>query len=409
MKFRNLALAGLASAALLAGGYAVVAQMPPIILPNGQPTPQSQYVSGATLMNAAGTQPGNNPANDLIGGDFGTNLFQDGTSVGTITTSATYVADQWFAFSGTSTTIGGAQETGAADIPAGYTASLRITRSGSGVIQSCVGQIIPGSNVARYQGQTMEIDAHALAGAGFSAANSNLTFIQVQGTGVNDTAANFAKTINSALSGTAWAGAVVNSVNVPINTAWNRYGVAFPVALTTTETGVALCWTPVGASPSSDYFEFVGAQVVPNNSLASVAGTTGGALLPNDPRAKSFLRRQVALETDLQLAFYYRQNESTANIFGVCQETSSTNAFCSMTFPVPMFKTPTIAYTAGGISATLGSSQAAVAITGLAIKANGATTYGAQLTATASSGLTALTGFLEGTTTTGSIAFSARF
>jgi hypothetical protein len=74
-----------------------------------------------------------------------------------------------------------------------------------------------------------------------------------------------------------------------------------------------------------------------------------------------------------------------------------------------MFKTPTLAFTAGGISATLGTSQAAVQVTGLTIPSNGATVYGSQLAATAASGFTALTGFLEGTTTTGKIAFSARF
>ncbi len=140
-----------------------------------------------------------------------------------------------------------------------------------------------------------------------------------------------------------------------------------------------------------------------------MAGTSGAALSANDKRAKSFYRRPQPLETNLQLAFYWRQNESTANIYGVCQETSSTNAFCFMTFPVPMFATPTLSFTAGGISATLGTSQAAVALTALAITANGATKTGAQLTATAASGFTALTGFMEGTTTTGKVAFSARF
>ena len=374
----------------------------------GYPAAGSYYASASLLGNYGATLSGNNPSNDLIGGDMGQNLFQDGTTVSTITTSATYVADQWAAFSGTSTTIAGAQETGAADIPFGYGASLRITRSGAGILQSCVAQIIPNTNVLRYQGGTQEVDLHALAGAGFSAASSNLTIIQVQGTGTNDTMANLAKTINSALSGTAWAGAVVNSVNVPITASWARYTAAFPVAATTTELGVAFCWTPVGASPSNDYFEFTGAQSVPNNALATVAGTAGAALPVNDQRAKAFARRPATLENSLQYAFYYRQNESTGNIYGVCQETSSTNAYCFMTFPVPMFKVPTLSYTAGGIKATLGTSQAAEAVTGLAITSSGATTFGSQLTATGSS-FTALTGFLEGSTTTGSVIFNARF
>ena len=384
---------------------------------NGVPQPARQYANALLLGNYAATQPGNNDENDVVGGDFGQNLFQDGTSVGTITTTATYVADQFFAFSGTSTTIGGAQETGAADIPPGYTASLRITRTGSGVIQACVGTIIPSANVTRYQGQTLEVDAHALAGAGFSAASSNLTFVQVQGTGTNDSAANFAKTVNGALSGTAWAGAVVNSVNVPISTSFGRYSVAFPVASTTTEMGAAWCWTPVGASPSNDYFEFTGAQMTPNSALATVAGTTGGALSPNDRRAKSFLRRPIAVETALELSFYWRQNEpasgaGVAGVYGTCQGTSTnTVANCFMQFPVAMFKVPTLSYTAGTIAMTATSTAAAEAVSGLVIPTNGATLYGASLTATSSSVAEGGFGYLESGNSTGGgkIAFSARF
>ena len=386
-------------------------------IPNGVAQPQSVYAPASLLGNYASTQPGNNPSNDIVGGDFGTNLFQDGASVSTITTAVTYVADQFFAFSGTSTTIGGAQETGASDITLGYTGSLRITRTGSGVVQACVGTIIPSANVVRYQGQTLEVDAHALAGAGFSAASSNLTFVEVQGTGTNDSAVNFGKTVNSALTGTAWAGSVVNSVNVPISTTWGRYGVAFPVAATTTEMGVAWCWTPVGASPSSDYFEFTGAQMTPNSALASVAGTTGGALALNDRRAKSFLRRPIAEEQNLQYSFYWRQNEpasgaGVAGVYGTCQGTStSTVANCFMQFPVPMFKIPTLAYTAGTIAATVGTAAAAEAVSALSIATNGATTFGANMTATSSSVSSGAFGYLESGNSTGGgkIAFSARF
>ena len=135
----------------------------------------------------------------------------------------------------------------------------------------------------------------------------------------------------------------------------------------------------------------------------------GGALNVNDRRAKAFSRRPATEENNLQYAFYDRQNESTANIYGVCQETSTTTANCYIQFAVPMFKTPTVAFTAGGIKATLGTSQAAIAVTGLTIPSNGATVFGSQVAITAASGFTALTGFLEGSTTTGSVAFSARY
>jgi len=52
----------------------------------------------------------------------------------------------------------------------------------------------------------------------------------------------------------------------------------------------------------------------------------------------------------------------------------------------------------------------AVAALGLlGVPSSGATTFGSAVAITAASGFTALTGFLEGSTTTGSVAFSARF
>jgi hypothetical protein len=424
MKSRTLVIAG--ALALGIGGLAIAQA---IVVPqvtsinpgdlfqdivNGRPQAGNFYASALQLGNYAATQPGNNSENDLIGGDFGYNLYQDGTSVSSITTATTYVADQWAAFSGTSTTLGGAQETGAADIPLGYLASERITRSGSGVVQSCVAQIVAVDNVVRYQGQTAEFDFHALAGSGFSAAGSNLSVLFVTGTGSGDTMVNLGKTINSALTGTAWAGAATSTVPVPISTVWGRYTAVAPIPATATELAVALCWTPVGASPSSDYFEFTGAQLTPNSSLASVAGTAGAALAVNDTRAKSFARRPQAQETNLQLAYYWRQNEpaSSNQIYGVCQGLASTTAAnCLMTFPVPMVKIPTFAFTAGTLQATANTAGAAAAVTGLVINTTvGASTYQANLTATVTSAAT-ITGFLEAGNSTGGgkLAFSARF
>jgi hypothetical protein len=82
-----------------------------------------------------------------------------------------------------------------------------------------------------------------------------------------------------------------------------------------------------------------------------------------------------------------------------------------MTFPVPMFKVPTLAYTAGTIAATVGSSAAAEAVSALSITSLGATTFGANLTATTSSVSSGAFGYLQSGNSTGGgkIAFSARF
>ena len=384
----------------------------------GQPRAQSYYATVPLMANLGATYPGNNPTNDIIGGDFGSNLYQDGASVTNISTTVAYVADQWFAFSGTSTALTGAQETSAADIPTGYSASERISRTGAGILQSCVGTIIAANNVQRYQGQTAEFDFHALANASFSPASGAVSVILVQGTSTNESAVNFGHTINTALTGSNWTGATTETATMNLSNGWVRYTSAFPVATTTTEMGVAICFTPVGAGSSSDWFEFTGAMLTPNSALTTLAGASGAFIGTNDTRAKSFTRRPAALEAMLQYQFYWRQNEAAsaaagaAGVFGWCQGTStSTVANCYMQFPVPMYKVPIIVYTAGTIAATVGTAAAAEAVSALAIASNGATLFGANLTATSSSVSSGAFGFLESGNSTGGgkITFNARF
>lgn len=383
-------------------------------IPNGAASAGDVFATAGMLGNYGATLAGNNPENVLVGGDFGVNLYQDGTTVSTITTTPTYVADQWAAFSGTSTTIAGAQETAAADIPAGFTASERITRSGTGVLQSCVAQEISSADSTRFQGTTAELDFHALAGSGFSAANSALSVFVLQGTGTDEGMANLAHTINSALGGSFWTGYSASpaaNASVTLTTGWNRFTVAVPIASTTTELGVALCWTPVGASPSNDYFEFTGAQLTRNSALTSVAGTTGAALNPNDVRAKAYSRQPYQVEVARQLQYYWRQTEaaSDSSYYGTCQATGSTTANCIMQFPVRMFKAPTLSYTAGTIGATIGTSEAEEAISAFTLTK--ASLTNANMAATTSSASAGITGFLQGGNSTGGgkIAFSARF
>jgi hypothetical protein len=380
------------------------------------PCTTSCFDTTADIGAYVGSQPGSNSENELIAGDFTQNLFQDGASIGTITTTPTYVADQWFAFSGTATTIGGAQETGASDIPLNYGASLRITRSGAGVLQSCVAQEIRTANSIRFQGQTAEVDFHALAGSGFSAASSALKVLVVTGTGTDEGSANLAHTINTALAGSNWTGAATLTVPVTISSTWNRYSAVFPIPAAATEIGVALCFTPVGGSPSSDYFEFTGAQLVPNAALTSVAGTTGAALSVNDKRAKSFNRRIAVDEAQFQYAFYQRTNEpastnaGAAAIYAPCRATSTTAATCLFSFPLAFWKVPTLAYTAGTIAVTAGAANASEAVSAAAIASNGATVSTANVTLTSSSLSSGVNGFLQGGNSTGggAIIFSAR-
>lgn len=386
-------------------------------IPFAYPCTVSCYGTTADIASYTSSQAGSNSENEIIGGDFGKNLFQDGISISSISTTPTYVADQWAAFSGTSTTLAGNQETGSSDKPSNFEASLRITRSGSGVVQSCVVQEISTVDSYRFQSQTAEVDFHALAGSGFSAAGDVLHVLFVTGTSTDEGLTNLAHTINSGLSGSNWTGAATLTVPVTISTTWTRYSAVFPVPATATEIGVALCWTPVGASPSSDWFEFTGAQLVPNNALSSVAGTNGAALSNNDKRAKAFNRRTYVQEANLQYAYYQRTNETAtsnagaAAVYAPCRATSTSAATCLFTFPEPFRSVPTLSYTAGTIAATLGSSNASEAVSAAAIATNGATVFTANVTLTSSSLSSGVNGFLQAGNSTGggSIIFSARF
>ena len=373
------------------------------------PCTVSCYATTSDLSAYALSQPGSNGENELIGGDFGKNLFQDGTAVTTITTTPTYVADQWAAFSGTSTTIAGNQETGASDIPANFQASLRITRSGAGILQSCVAQEVLGADSYRFQGQTAEIDFHALAGSGFSAAGSLLSVYLVQGTGADEGMANLAHTINSALGGSFWTGysvAAVANATVKISTTWTRYSVVVPVAATTTELGVVLCYTPVGASPSSDWFEFTGIQLVPNAALKSLAGTTGVALPINDARSKAFNRRTYGQEIDLQYAYYYRTNEVNGAYYASGEVTASNVESAVMPLPRSMRILPACTFTNGGLKWNINGVQVAVGTPTCTASKNQFNSVAVTDTATGTAGQGAM---LTGSSTTGVIKVSARF
>ena len=371
----------------------------------GQAQMGNTYAPALMLGAYSQSLSGGNSENTIVGGDFGINLFQDGTSVASISTTPTYVADQWAAFSGTSTTLTGSQQTGAADITLAYAGSLRIARTGTGVLQSCVAQEIDSANSTRYQGQTAEFDFHALAGAGFSSATSSLSVIIVQGTGTNDGMTNLAHSINTALGGSNWTGVALTTNTVPITTIWNRYAVLAAIASTTTEIGVAVCYTPVGTTTTNDYFEFTGAQLTPNSALASII-TASPVLTAPDTRMKSFARKSAAVERGIEYSYYYRINEVSGAYYASGQATATNVESAILNLPVGMRAAPACTVTAGGLSWK--DASATLAVSSLTCSAANNQTNIVTLTdaATATAGHSEM---LFGTNTTGVIKISARF
>ena len=361
-------LAGLAGLSLLGAVSVAVAQTPLVpqvqsINPgdlfqdivNGGPVVGNFYASALLLGDYSVTQPGNNPSNALIGGDFSTgqNLWQRGTTVSLAgsTYYVAYTADRWFAWGGTSTPATITQQ---ADAPSGYLDSLQIVKGSlTGVVPVTIAQEVESVNAIPFQGQTAEFDCHIKALSGFSAASSQVLMTISYGTGSDEGSTYYAYGLNAhgGAGTTAWAGQVNASVLVPINTNWQRFTIVTPIPTTATEIAVAIGWTPVGTGTSTDGIKIAGCQLVRNSALTAVAGTTLGTatLLPvNDLRAKSFGRRQGGEEALLQQRYYWQINEPAASI-GVGEGGAyETTTICGIMIkhPVTMRVAPTI--TIGG-------------------------------------------------------------
>ena len=325
---------------------------------NGNPAVPGYYANANQVGVFGATLPGGNYDNALIGGDFSTNLFQRGASVSTASSTyyVAYGADRWFTWGGTSTPTTMTQQTGAADIPPASSASYRINKGSlTGVKQICTSQVVESTGAYRFQGKTAEFTFDALAGAGFSAASSNLAVYVSYGTVADEGATYMAYGLNKqgGAGTTAWTGQVnlggAAGFLIPITTSWARYGVEVPIPSTALEIGVSICYTPVGTGTSTDWFEFGKAALAENPAMTSFAGAAGAILAPGDPRMKAFARRPQQIETALQERYYWQVNEPAASkAIGTGNYQTSTICDVVVPTPVPMRIIPTI--TIGGNS-----------------------------------------------------------
>jgi hypothetical protein len=355
--------------------------------------PQTEAISVATL----GGYGSAKQFNYLIGGDFGTNLWQRGTThtaIGNINGTALYGPDRWFAWGTSSSTIQ-IDKTAITTVP-GFTSSAKIARTGADVNQVCFAQEVASATSASLQGTNVELDYHALAGAGFSASGSNLAVYVVYGTGTDDGSSKMAWNINTQGGGSSgWTGyaAALNGVLQPISTTWTRYTAFAAIPATANEVGVAFCWTPVGGSPSNDNIQLAGVQLTRyvgtpqiwspvqtagnynGQSATSPTNLLGTSNVSSTVPATPFWRRPAAQETELQLSYYYQLNDPAATVrIGSCQVvTANTVVRCLVPLPVPMRAAPTI---------TAPGSNTAFAITAADGTANVCTALAATASAT---------------------------
>lgn len=308
--------------------------------------------------------------NSLLGGDFGTNLWARGTSVGSITTSVLYTANNWFAWSGTSTTMSVAQDSTAAEKSATYRLAAKMDRSGAGVVQMCIAQEIESANVYRFAGRTAELDFNVYAGSGFSAASTALQVYVLYGTGTDEGSVKMAWGLNAGGGGSsAWTGeanainsAAIGGTNPTTSTVsltastLARYAAVASIPSTATELGVALCWKPVGGSPSSDYLAFSGVQLVVNDNLSAFAGTITNTT--SGIQASSFEHRPIGVETMMEQRFYYEIDENAViGVIAPCAAVDTTHTNCLIALPTTMRAAPTGTF-ANGFATPTSTTQA---------------------------------------------------
>lgn len=320
---------------------------------------QSYYASaglfGSTINAAAGD-------NLLIGGDGTTNLFQRATSGSSVTTTLTYGGpDRWAYWSGTNTAMTVSQDTTASDLPAtGYKAGFKMARTNgqTGVVQMCMAQEIESLNVYQMQGQVAELDFNAFTGANFSAANANMTAYIITGTGTDQGLAGSSSMANGLNSGGGGSGSWTGQANATaavislggVSTA-GRYMAVALIPTGATEIGVALCYTPVGTAGANDYVVFTGIQLVKNPLLANLVSPTVGYNTANQPSASPFKRRNMGIETALQMRYFWNQTEPASGVTVAAGVASSTTT-CDMiaALPVVMRVAPTVSFTGTALS-----------------------------------------------------------
>lgn len=332
--------------------------------------------------------------NSLVGGDFGTNLWQRGTSTTGITTGITYLADRFFAYSGAAGgSVSVSKQTGAADITTGTTASYRLQRASTNanLTNVCVAQVMPSADSTRFQGGTAEFRTHLLAGANFSAAGSAAVMTIAYGTGNDESATLF--------STGAWTGYTVASAqSVTISSTWGLYSAVAAIPATATQIGVKICFIPVGTAGTNDWLEVALAQLDSNPTAVACIGSTTASCL-----VSSFERRPVSIETLMQYRYYWKLNETVTTGIATGQVAASNNEVVPIVLPIQMRKVPAVSVTAGGFQFNVaGTPTAVTSFAGGTNQANNVISVVASTTATAGQAVTLL-----GSLTTGSIVADA--
>lgn len=362
-------------------------------LPGGL-NPQSESISTGQLSGLAfGSSGSGGLRNLLIGGDFGTNPWQRGTSFAAIANTATYTADRFFALGGASSSIAVSKQTGAADITNGFLGSLRFQRTAANadVAAVALGQVLSTVDSARLQGQIVELSFWAKAGANFSAANNVLTAKIGTGTGTDQSATLFV--------GGTWTGAATSaSQATTVSTTWTRYSAVGLIPVAATQVGVSFSFVPVGTAGTNDWVELTGVQLDVNPNAIAYNGLTTGL-----GSMASYEFRPQEVDALGAFRFFWALAETNGGFVAPGMVSATNVERAVLDFPIAMRAVPTCSFVSGGFNFNIaGTNTAAGTLTQVTGTTTQILTIGGTATGTAGG-----TAFLNGTNTTGSIACSA--
>jgi hypothetical protein len=323
------------------------------------------------------------------------NIYQRGTTaVTTITTTATYHADRWAGYSGTSTNLTLTNVTSALPTGTGtpgFTNAEQIQRASgqTGVVKTCLVQEIPTSDTTPLAGQPVTLSFWALAGANFSAAGNAMVPSVVTGTGTDE---GLATLISGWAGAGTWSSAGASSV--ALTSGWQRYAITGIVPAGTTEMAASFCFTPVGTAGTNDYFQITGVQ------------------LEQGDVATNLEQRPYGFELGKVQRYYFRASEvaSAVTTLGLCEATSTTAATCTVPAPNFLRAAPTSTVATGTMKVSIAGT--ATALSGTAAASAASSVYNCAVTTTVASGQTAgqIEYLLSGNSTGGGyVACSADF
>jgi hypothetical protein len=249
--------------------------------------------------------------------------------------SSAYAADRWGCNVNVTSGAGTLQViTTAANLPASpaFTAGHVFYRTSGTLAQSqCVMQEIPTSRVTPLQGTSVTLSVYMQGLALMLAEQTTVNAYLFTGTGTDQGLQSF--TASPAVTPAFTGIASTQTAAFTITSSWARYNATFQVGATVTEAAVALCWTPTtgGTAGATDGFRFTGVQ------------------LEQGLTASPYEFQPYGNEFATALRFFYKITESAtaATTRGSCTNLTSSISNCVVTFPVPMFKVPTMTYATG--------------------------------------------------------------